>query len=315
MKKILLSLIIALAFMTGCVDTVPVEEQKQETVQNEEHPSTENSQTESDSAVPTNFEFDIAIPAYSGEPYAVINNDIPYFTNEEMTTEGYVFLSELDDLGRCGYGMMCAGKETMPIDERGEIGMIKPTGWVQEKYPDVIKESPSYLYNRAHILMWALSGVNADERGLITGTRYLNIEGMFPNEETIVDYIEESGEHVMYRVTPFFTGDNLLADGVLMEAKSVESDGIQFCRYAYNVQPGITIDYATGASYVSEEAPLVTENVSIAAESYIGNKNSMVFHKSDCFSVDKMKPQNKVSFAQREEAVSNQYKPCKSCNP
>ena len=205
----------------------------------------------------------------------------------------------------------------MPDGERGEIGMIKPSGWVQAKYPDVIEENPSYLYNRAHILMWALSGVNADERGLITGTRYMNIEGMLPNEETVVDYIEATGEHVMYRVTPVFTGDNLLADGVLMEAQSVESDGLIFCRYAYNVQPGIMIDYATGESHTEDSDIQTQEPVQGNNEAtYVGNKNSMIFHLPDCGSVSKMKEKNKVYFyGNREEPVAQGYDPCGGCNP
>lgn len=188
------------------------------------------------------------VPEYSGQAYAIINHDDPFFLESEMTTEIYVQLSELDSLGRCGIAMMCAGMETLPEGERGSIGSIKPSGWMQAKYPELIDEGPGYLYNRAHLLMWALSGVNDDPRGLITGTRYLNVEGMLPNEEQVLDYIEDTGEHVMYRVTPVFSGDNLVADGVLMEAASVESDGLRFCRYAYNVQPGIEIDYETGES-------------------------------------------------------------------
>lgn len=320
MKKIIIFFILSAMLMTGCApekiqpyhgdDTTGSASEKECMDDNPRFTDTVEQQGT------TGFD-PSKLPEYSEDAWVTVNGDVPYFTEDELTTETYTHLSELDELGRCGPGIMCAGSETMPDGERGEIGMIKPTGWVQEKYPDVIEESPSYLYNRAHILMWALSGVNADERGLITGTRYMNIEGMLPNEETVVDYIEETGEHVMYRVTPVFTGDNLLADGVLMEARSVESDGLMFCRYAYNVQPGIVIDYATGESYAESADNQTREPVQgNSDETYIGNKNSMIFHLPDCVSVGKMKEKNKVYFyGSSEEPISQGYDPCGGCNP
>lgn len=321
-KKLISLIILSIAITTGCVPqqltetpgkTESVSQQTQGSGQQESLPETELPVQADDVAT-----FDPALlPEYDGSAWITVNNDIPFFTEEDMTTECYTFLSELDDLGRCGPGMMCAGLESMPNGDRGEIGMVKPSGWVQAKYPDVIEESPSYLYNRAHILMWALSGINADERGLITGTRYMNIEGMLPNEEMVVDYIESTGEHVMYRVTPVFNGDNLLADGVLMEARSVESDGLAFCRFAYNVQPGIVIDYATGESYAEDDTqPKPDPETTTGEATYIGNKNSMVFHLPECGSVGKMKEKNKVYFyGDREEPVSQGYGPCGNCNP
>lgn len=319
LKELILLFMLSAAMATGCVPDQPAEA-PEEVIQTSEaeHETAEETVPESPAIKDEASEFDAAkLQEYDGSAWITVNNDVPFFTEEDMTTECYISLSELDELGRCGPGMMCAGLEFMPDGERGEIGMIKPSGWVQEKYPDVIEESPSYLYNRAHILMWALSGINADERGLITGTRYMNIEGMLPNEEMVLDYIESTGEHVMCRVTPVFTGDNLLADGVLMEARSVESDGLMYCRYAYNVQPGIVIDYATGESYAEGYAEPIPDPVpgnGVAA--YIGNKNSMIFHLPDCGSVDKMKEKNKVYFyGDREEPISQGYEPCGGCNP
>lgn len=323
MKKIILFLILSAMLMTGCapekVQPYHGDDTTVSTGSASEKESTDDNPRFADTAEQQGTTvFDPSkVPEYSGDAWVTVNGDVPYFTEDELTTETYIQLSELDELGRCGLGIMCAGVETMPDGERGEIGMIKPTGWVQEKYPDVIKESPSYLYNRAHILMWALSGVNADERGLITGTRYMNIEGILPNEETVVDYIEATGDHVMYRVTPVFTGDNLPADGVLMEAQSVESDGLIFCRYAYNVQPGIMIDYATGESHTEDSDIQTQDHVQEKSEAtYVGNKNSMIFHLPDCISVSKMKEKNRVYFYRnRKEPISQGYNPCGGCNP
>lgn len=326
MKKRIIFLLLSVMLMTGCA---PAKEQTYDGYNAEDTVVSTETAPEEDGADGASGDTDNAnqqgaagfdpseFPEYSGDAWVAVNDDVPYFTEDELTTETYIHLSELDDLARCGPGMMCAGLETMPEGDRGEIGMVKPSGWVQAKYPDVIEDSPSYLYNRAHILMWALSGINADERGLITGTRYMNIEGMLPNEETVVDYIESTGEHVIYRVTPVFTGDNLLADGVLMEAQSVESDGLMFCRYAYNVQPGIVIDYATGESH-AEGADTLTQDTGKenSEETFIGNKNSMIFHLPDCSSVGKMKEKNKVYFyGSREEPVAQGYNPCGGCNP
>lgn len=180
----------------------------------------------------------------------ILNDNKPYFTDEEITTEAYESYSKLDSYGRCGPAMACLSREMMPKSPREEIGMIKPTGWHTVKYPDQIADR--YLYNRCHLIAWCLSGENANERNLITGTRYMNVQGMLPYEEQVANYLERTGNHVMYRVTPDFDGKNLLASGVLMEAYSVEDQGkgICFCVYCYNVQPGIEIDYRTGESRV-----------------------------------------------------------------
>lgn len=188
-------------------------------------------------------------PEYNGTPYVKINNNIPEFNSSEIQREPMNSLSSLDELGRCGVATACLGPETITNEERGSIGHIRPSGWHTVKYPDVIPDR--YLYNRCHLLMYKASGILDDERNLITGTRYLNTE-MLSFETSLVSYIEESGNHVMYRVTPVFKGNNLVASGVKMEAYSVEDngEGLSFNVYCYNVQPGIDIDYATGNSYL-----------------------------------------------------------------
>ena len=192
------------------------------------------------------------VPAYTGTPYAEINGNVPFFTEEDKTTERFEYYSDLDFLGRCGTTFANVCKEIMPTEERGPIGMVKPSGWHTVKYPDVIVDL--YLYNRFHLIGYQLSGENANERNLITGTRYMNVEGMLPFENQVADYVKDTNHHVLYRVTPRFTDKNLVADGVLMEASSVEDsgEGLQFCVFVDNVQPGIEIDYATGESWVAE---------------------------------------------------------------
>lgn len=192
------------------------------------------------------------VPVYSGTPYVEIHDNKPFFTEEDMTTNSFEKYASLDLLGRCGTAFANIGKDIMPTEERGPIGMVKPSGWHTVKYPDIIDDL--YLYNRCHLIGYQLSGENANEKNLITGTRYMNVEGMLPFENKVADYVEDTGNHVLYRVTPRFTGNNLVADGVLMEAYSVEDsgEGLQFCVFVYNVQPGIEIDYATGKSKVRD---------------------------------------------------------------
>lgn len=188
------------------------------------------------------------IPEFSGEAYVAINGNVPFFVEEEYTTESYEYYSELDSLGRCGVTMACIGTDIMPTEDRGEIGSVKPTGWQSVKYDCV---DGKYLYNRCHLIGFQLAGENANKKNLITGTRYLNIEGMLPFENMVADYVQETENHVLFRVTPIFEGDNLVASGVVMEGLSMEDGGedICFCIYAYNAQPGIVIDYATGDSW------------------------------------------------------------------
>jgi len=191
------------------------------------------------------------IPEYIGKPYVYINNNIPFFTESDLTTTSYEKYSKLDKLGRCGVATASIGKDIIPTEERGSIGSVKPTGWHTVRYQGI---DGNYLYNRCHLIGYQLSGENANEKNLITGTRYLNVEGMLPFENMVAQYVEKTSNHVLYRVTPIFEGENLLASGVLIEAKSVEDNGkgIQFNVYCYNVQPGIEIDYKTGESSGTE---------------------------------------------------------------
>ena len=179
-----------------------------------------------------------AIPAYSGEPYAVVNGNIPYFTDSDMTSESFEYYSDLDELGRCGTAYSSVGTDLMPTEKRGSISKVKPSGWQVSKYDFV---DGKYLYNRCHLIGYQLTAENANEKNLITGTRYLNVDGMLPFENLVADYVKETENHVLYRVTPVFEGNNLVASGVLMEAESVEDagDGVEYCVYVYNVQPGV----------------------------------------------------------------------------
>ncbi len=191
-----------------------------------------------------------SIPEFDGETaYVLINNNVPFFTDEEKVTESYEIYGDLDELGRCTITVACIGKDLMPTEERGSIGSVKPSGWQSVKY-DIV--DGKYLYNRCHLIGYQLTGENANKQNLITGTRFLNIEGMLPFEDLVADYIKETENHVMYRATPIFDGDNLVASGVLIEGWSVEDngEGICFCVYAYNCQPGVVIDYATGDSHL-----------------------------------------------------------------
>lgn len=250
-----------------------------------------------------------SIPEYSGEPYVTIHDNVPFFSEEELTTDAFETYSELDDLGRCGtaYANIC--EEIMPTEKRGKIGMIKPSGWHTVKYTGI---DGNYLYNRCHLIGYQLSAENANEKNLITGTRYLNVTGMLPFENMVADYVNETGNHVLYRVTPIYNQENLVADGVLMEAQSVENDDLAFCVYCYNVQPGIEIDYHTGDSKSSE-----TEQPSKTSEDlYVLNRNTKKFHRPDCSSVQDIKPKNKREFSGNTETLIQQgYSPCKNCNP
>lgn len=253
------------------------------------------------------------IPAYSGQAYVAVNGNVPYFTDSELTNESFESYSDLDSLGRCGTAYASVSQDTMPTEKRGTIGEVKPTGWHTVKYDNV---DGKYLYNRCHLIGYQLTAENANAKNLITGTRYLNVQGMLPFENMTADYVKETGNHVMYRVTPVFEGNNLVASGVLMEAKSVEDngDGILFCVYVYNVQPGITIDYATGDSY--EDGSGNTSDSSSTAKTYILNTNSKKFHLSSCSSAAKISAANRKEYtASREEIIAEGYEPCKICNP
>lgn len=276
------------------------------------------------------------VPAYSGKAYTSVNGNVPYFTAAELTTTSFETYSDLDTLGRCGVTYACIGQDLMPTKERGSIGMVKPTGWHTVRYDDLV--DGKYLYNRCHLIGYQLTGENANTQNLITGTRYLNIEGMLPFENMVADYIQETNNHVLYRVTPIFEGNNLLANGVLMEGYSVEDKGagVSYCVFAYNVQPGIEIDYATGESKLADGAQqeeqktaTVTPTPSPEPEKqepatgseasqadYILNTNTKKFHYPTCSSVNDMKEKNKQEFfGTRDETIALGYSPCGRCKP
>ena len=264
--------------------------------------------TPSPSSSTENTEADLALLKYSGKPYAVVNGGIPSFS--QTGTASWERYGELDRLGRCTAAEACIGRDIMPALTRGPIGQIKPTGWQTAKYDFV---DGKYLYNRCHLIGFQLTGENANERNLITGTRYLNTKGMLPFENMVADYVKETGNHVLYRVTPIFTGDNLVADGVEMEALSMEDDGegISFHIFAYNNQPGISINYATGDSTLSESSGTMTDQ-----QEYVMNTSSMKFHLPSCSSVSSIKDENKATYqGPREDLIAEGYEPCGRCNP
>ena len=259
------------------------------------------------------------VPAYSGEPYVAINNNTPSFNDEELTTTSFETYSTLDYLGRCGVAYACIGTDLMPTEDRGSISEVTPSGWINKEYDG------QYLYNRCHLIGFQLSGENANERNLITGTRYMNVEGMLPFENMIADYVHETDNHVLYRVTPIYDGTDLVASGVQLEAESVEDDGegVLFNVYVYNVQPGITIDYATGESWQEQgttstpvqEEPEEQTPVS-SGTTYILNTNTKKFHYPSCSSVDQMSDKNRQEFTgTRDEVIAMGYDPCGRCHP
>ncbi|WP_292144287.1 DNA/RNA non-specific endonuclease [Butyrivibrio sp.] len=281
--------------------------------------------------------------SFAGSASVAINNNVPEFTADEITTDSYESYGNFDSLGRCTAAMACVGKDIMPTEERGSIGSVKPTGWNQNKYPGIVNSEPPYLYNRCHLIGYQLTGENANEKNLITGTRYFNIEGMLPYENRVAGYVESTGNHVMYRVTPIFSGNNLLCDGVKMEAYSVEDggSGVSFNVFCYNVQPGVLINYADGSNQLDEgfvitsneteqeitkSSPVQTETAVEAqseqadqppqSASYIANKNTKKFHYPSCSSVSDMKEKNKLYYeGSRDDLINQGYVPCKKCNP
>lgn len=248
------------------------------------------------------------IPEYSGEPYIEINGNEPDFSEEEWSEESFEVYSELDDLGRCGTAYANVGTDLMPTEKRGSIGQVKPSGWQTVKY-DVV--DGYYLYNRCHLIGYQLSGENANEKNLITGTRYMNVEGMLPFENMVADYVKETDNHVLYQVTPVYDGDNLVADGVQMEAYSVEDegDGISYNVYVYNVQPGIEIDYATGESDIDESDILDGE---LSEGEIRGNSRSMIYHCPGQAAYEEMADsKHLVIFKTEQEAEEAGYRKAK----
>lgn len=269
------------------------------------------------------------VPEYSGEPYVEINDNQPDFTEEELTTVSYEEYSKLDSLGRCGEAEACIGEDLMPEGERESISEVIPSGWENNEYEVV---DGGYLYNRCHLIGYQLTGENANEENLITGTRYMNTEGMLPFENMVAEYVQETEYHVMYRVTPVFEGDDLVASGVHMEAESVEDDGegISFNVYVYNVQPEITIDYSTGENWESPQTASPSDAETAGArensanesgendeeQTYILNTNTHKFHKPDCSGVKDMKEKNREEYTGiREELIERGYEPCGRCRP
>lgn len=248
---------------------------------------------------------------WNGQPYTAVNGNVPGFSEKDLTAASFESYSELDSLGRCGTAFACLGQDLMPRGERGDISGIHPTGWHSVQYDFIDGKN---LYNRCHLIGWQLSGEDANRKNLITGTRYMNVEGMLPFENMVADYIKETGCHVLYRVTPVFQGSNLVADGVLMEAMSVEDQGesISFCVFVPNVQPGVAIDYSDGSSRPadSQSSPENEEAV------YIINTNTRRFHLPSCSSVKEMKESNRENFTgSREELIEEGYIPCGKCRP
>lgn len=279
------------------------------------------------------------LPEYTGEPYVTVNSNIPCFSEEVISDASY---GELDELGRCTTAIACLSTDTMPAEneERGEIGNVQPTGWNNVKYDCV---EGKYVQNRAHMIGWQLGAENANEKNLITGTRYMNIE-MLDYENQVADYIRTTGNHVMYRITPVFIDDELMCRGILMEGYSVEDKGygISFCVFYYNVQPGIAFNYQTGESwytgevldwdssavnYDAFETPYTSNNQTTKTEvsplpedgkniTYVLNRNTMKFHLESCSGTASMKEENKELFeGNREYLLSIGYEPCKQCNP
>ena len=369
---------------TETPETEPSETETPETKPSEtETPKTDDSETGPLEAAALELpapglpeEFDLSmVPEYKGSIWADVNEDVPFFTEKQMETarrmtsvlsskkvqgdadhaeEEELLLQaygDLDTLGRCTGACALVGPETLPQEERGNIGMIKPTGWHTVKYAGI---DGNYLYNRCHLIGFQLTGQGANEKNLITGTRSMNVEGMLPYEDSVLAYVKGTGNHVLYRVTPVFEKENLLADGVLMEACSVEDPLVRFCAFCYNVQPGITIDYATGESsgqeFTGNEIPAQTGNRGTEADTavkngnrgagseslragdsgagetdgqsdigewkYIINVSSRKFHLPGCQSVEKMSKKNMQGFnGTREELIDMGYEPCKNCHP
>lgn len=256
------------------------------------------------------------IPAFSGEPYVVIDDNQPSFTASELTTSSFESYAPLDSLGRCGVAYACISTDLMPADgeKRGSISEVKPSGWVTAKYDFV---DGKYLYNRCHLIGWQLTAENANRSNLITGTRYMNVDGMLPFENMVADYIKETGSHVMYRVTPVFSGDDLVAQGIQMEAYSVEDDGDGICFnvFCYNVQPGVTIDYADGTNHLSDkDAQADSSTVDTASSHYVLNTSSKKYHDPSCSAVGKMSEKNRRDFTGTQAELEKEgYTPHTSC--
>ncbi len=353
------SIVILMAFfLTGCEysdllpSTCETSAEKVTSTENEPDPVNEITTTESTAFEPITTETQIsaeALPEFEDEPYVTVNGNVPYFTDEEKTTTPFETYSELDHLGRCGVAFANICPEIMPTEERQKIGNIKPSGWHTIKYIEEIDGEPlidgNFLYNRCHLIAFNLAGENDNKKNLITGTRYLNVTGMLPFEERVSDYVKATGNHVLYRVTPVFEGDDLLALGVRMEAWSVEDEGAGICFnvYCFNAQPYVDIDYSTGESKLSDEfvklkseattttdsteeaelseaaGPENTEDTTVSSfeteeRDYVLNNNTMRVHLPYCTSVTDIAEHNKAEYrGTLEELKKKGYKPCGRC--
>lgn len=287
LKKLICLLLLAV-LLTGCVEVVVIPE-----------------------APAVSLE---AIPAWSGDAYIEIDRNVPGFTADDLTTECFEVYSPLDTLGRCGTAYACVGIDLMPTEDRGSISSVTPSGWINKQYDFI---DGKYLYNRCHLIGFQLTGENANKGNLITGTRYLNIEGMLPFENMVADHVKEEEHHVLYRVTPIYQEDALVCSGVQMEGWCVEcgdakydEDKFMFHVYCYNVQPGVLIDYATGDSVVSE----IGQGGEI--QTWVLNTSSKKFHDPDCSNADNINEKNRDTVkCTRDELIFQGYEPCGICKP
>ncbi len=310
-------------------EPAPEETPAEEAPKEEEATATANTAEAEDAAVQAASGVTLSdIPAYTDSPFVLVNDNVPFFQESEYTTEPFETYSNLDSLGRCGVAYANICQELMPTENRESISEIKPTGWHNNPYDFI---DGGYLYNRCHLIAFELAGENANKQNLITGTRYFNVTGMLPFENMVADYVKETNNHVLYRVTPMFDSNNLVANGVLMEAYSVEDngDGIEYCVFCYNVQPGVAIDYATGNNWAdgtvaAEETATATQETETAASAgttdesatYILNTSSKKFHKPNCGSVSQMSEKNKQEYTGSRQALIDQgYSPCGNCKP
>ena len=311
--SLLLALLLSVSLLPGCSSSADDGAKAQQAAAEQ----TQQVETQSAGEQAPAAAIDLAsVPAYSGGPCVELYGNEPQFTDEEKARSSFEEYSPLDSLGRCGAAFALIGTETMPTEERGSIGSVRPSGWHTVRYNGVV--DGNYLYNRCHLIGYQLAGENANPKNLITGTRYLNIEGMLPFEDEVASYVDRTGNHVLYRVTPVFDGSNLVANGVQMEAWSVEDGGkgVSFDVYCYNVQPGVSIDYATGDSALAEEQATEAASEETAEASYVLNTGTKRFHLPSCSSVSKMKESNKQSITgTREQLLDQGYSPCGMCNP
>lgn len=330
MKKLLVILLLCMSLcITGCkngkldIDTSSINEFIDSlSTTDSGSSSTSNTATVEPSSYTDGLRFicygyEITIPDYVDCPYCEVNNNKPFFTKEEVIDQYYESYSGLDDLGRCQTAMACLSKETMPEEgeKREDIGSIKPAGWHTAKYPGVV--NGNYLYNRCHLIGWQLSAENANPLNLTTGTRYLNVDGMLPFENKVDNYIEKHPtNHVMYRITPVYVGNELVCRGLMMEAQSVEDNGCVFCIYCYNVQPGIDIDYLTGESKLSGTNVTPTKEAAKETNEYVINKKTGKIHKPTCSSIADIEDKNIEGYKGKLQDLLDQgYTACKKCKP